>query len=207
MGLTGKVRGAVRWLLQAYGTPKIKSALWNAEFASGRWDCLERTAGDCVYPSVEQYAAQGSILDLGCGSGSTAVELAFDSYRDYNGVDISDVAIAKAAQRSKEAGRGQKNHFQQSDFSHYVPAGHYDVILFRDSLYYVPVRKIQPMLESYSGHLSATGVFIVRLSGGGNEKDLQIVEIVENNFVMVEKRLHDNPGALVVIFRPEKAPR
>ena len=36
---------------------------------------------------------------------------------------------------------------------------------------------------------------------------LQIVEIVENNFVMVEKRLHDNPGALVVIFRPEKAPR
>jgi len=28
---------------------------------------------------------------------------------------------------------------------------------------------------------------------------LQIVEIVENNFVMVEKRLHDNPGALVVI--------
>lgn len=50
MGLTGKVRGAVRWLLQAYGTPKIKSALWNAEFASGRWDCLERTAGDCVYP-------------------------------------------------------------------------------------------------------------------------------------------------------------
>ena len=63
------------------------------------------------------------------------------------------------------------------------------------------------MLESYSGHLSATGVFIVRLSGGGNEKDLQIVEIVENNFVMVEKRLHDNPGALVVIFRPEKAPR
>jgi len=40
MGLTGKVRGAVRWLLQAYGTPKIKSALWNAEFASGRWTVL-----------------------------------------------------------------------------------------------------------------------------------------------------------------------
>lgn len=205
MGLIAKIRNVVRGVLQAYGTPKIKSALWNTEFASGRWECLERTPGDCVYPWVEKYAAQGSILDLGCGSGSTAVELAFGSYRGYTGVDISDVAIAKAVRRSQEAGRAQKNHFDKSDFSNYIPVGPYNVILFRDSIYYVPLRKIKTMLDGYSGHLVAEGVFIVRLSGGGNEKDGPIVKIFENNFKIVEKYLHNDPQALIIIFRPEES--
>ncbi len=203
MGLTAKIQNRVRRVLQAYGTPKIKSVLWNTEFASGRWDCLERTPGDCVYPWVEKYAAQGSILDLGCGSGSTAVELAFDSYRDYTGVDISDVAIAKAVRRSQEAGRAQKNRFAKSDFSNYTPAGKYNVILFRESIYYAALRKIRPMLEGYSGHLAANGVFIVRLFGSGNDADRQIVKIFENNFKIVQQFSHRDPQALIVVFRPD----
>jgi SAM-dependent methyltransferase len=152
---------------------------------------------------VEKYAAQGRILDLGCGSGDTAVELALDSYRDYTGVDISDVAIAKAVLRSQEAGRAQKNHFDQSDFSNYTLAGQYNVILFRDSIYYVPLRKIKTMLEGYSAHLTANGVFIVRSFGRGNDNDRQIVKIFEDNFKVVDQYLHRDHQALIVIFRPD----
>ena len=202
MQLVSKARNGLRGLLQAYGTPGMKKVLWNAEFSGGGWNCLDTTPGDCVYRYVEKYAANGSILDLGCGSGSTANELAAVSYQDYTGVDISDVAIAKAIKRTEENGRGYKNCFFQSDFFSYLPTKRYDVILFRDSIYYVPLGKIQSMLERYSKYISDTGVFIVRLwGGGGGHKDKTIVETIERNFTVVEKRLSDEPKAAVIVFR------
>ncbi|MGA3316333.1 MAG: class I SAM-dependent methyltransferase [Candidatus Korobacteraceae bacterium] len=191
----------MRGLLQAYGTPSIKKFLWNVEFSGGRWDCLDTTPGDCVYRYVEKYAAKGSILDLGCGSGSTANELAATTYRQYTGVDISDVAIAKAISRTQETGREQKADFFQFDFSSFLPNEQYDVILFRDSIYYVPTAKIGAMLERYSRYLNEGGVFIVRLWGGGGSKEKTILDIIERNFEIVEKYLSEEPKAAVIVFR------
>ncbi len=42
------LRGAVQW----YGTPSLKKRMWDQEFSSGRWSCLENGTGDCVYPYV-----------------------------------------------------------------------------------------------------------------------------------------------------------
>ncbi len=100
MSLAQKMRNRMRRILQAYGPKKIKSYLWDNEFSRGRWDCLEATPGDVVYPYVERYADKGSILDLGCGSGNTGNELALSAYRDYIGIDISAVAIEKAKTRT-----------------------------------------------------------------------------------------------------------
>src|SRR5882672_10957138 len=157
-----KIRNILRALLQGYGTESLKRRLWNVEFARGRWDCLDRTPGDCVYPYVEKYAKKGSILDLGCGSGSTGNELDPTTYQDYTGVDISDVAIEKAKKKTEENSRGDRNGYFQSDLFSYVPTTRYDVILFRDSIYYVPLRNVIPMLSRYSNHLKESGVFIVR---------------------------------------------
>lgn len=115
MYLTEKVRNISRRLLQAYGPRKIKRYLWNIEFSRGRWDCLDQTPGDCLYPYIEKYANHGSILDLGCGSGSTASDLATDTYRDYTGIDISDVALDKARKSAEKNGRKGKTLFFQSD--------------------------------------------------------------------------------------------
>jgi SAM-dependent methyltransferase len=200
MGATNKIRNAVRGFLQYYGTGKVKSRLWDAEFAQGRWDCLESTPGDCVYPFIEKYANQGSILDLGCGSGSTGNEVAASAYRDYIGVDISEVAIGKAKAKSEENCRGEKNRFFQFDIASYAPAQQFDVILFRDTIYYLPTPNIPPILERYSRHLKAGGVFIVRV-WDGKDKQRNIVKVIEKNFQVVEKFAPAESSVVVLVFQ------
>ena len=200
INLAGEVRNILRGVLQAYGTSNVKRHLWNREFSRGRWDCLDRTPGDCVYPYLEKYAANGSMLDLGCGSGSSGNELDQTKYRLYTGVDVSDVAIAKARRRTEENGRTAQNCYLQSDIFSYVPTQQYHVILFRDSIYYIPARRIKAMLDQYAKYLNDGGVFIVRMSNG-SDKYKPIMDTIESNFEIVEKHLAVQPPAVVLVFR------
>lgn len=199
-----RVRNKVRGILLARGPQRIKRSLWNAEFAKGRWAQLEQTHGDCVYPCLEQYGREGSILDLGCGSGNTGIELPAGTYRDYTGVDISDVAIDRAAKKAEEDGRSHKNRYIQSEIFSYEPAQQFNVILFRDSIYYVPGSKHKEMLDRYSKFLNRGGVFIVRLwTGNGKYRD--IVSFLEGNFEIVEKKVTGPSDTVVLVFRPAHA--
>ncbi len=83
-----KLRNVARVMVQRYGTADMKKRLWDSEFSSGRWDCLDNMPYDCVYPYVEKYAGKCSILDLGCGPGATGNELGSDRYSSYTGVDL-----------------------------------------------------------------------------------------------------------------------
>lgn len=201
MLVRSKARNALRSLMQAYGTPAAKRRLWNAEFGSGRWKCLDSTAGDCIYPYLEKYSRQGHILDLGCGSGSTANELAASTYATYVGVDISDVALQQARVRSEQTGRAAKTWFYQSDIASYAPDRQFDVILFRDSLYYVPRHNTAPTLHRYAQHLSRTGVFIVRIANG-DEKYGALIALIERHFRIIETGHFADPDAVVLVFAP-----
>jgi SAM-dependent methyltransferase len=198
-----KARNGLRRVLQAYGTENIKRRMWDVEFSRGRWNCLDATPGDCVYPCVEKYANNGRVLDLGCGSGSTGNELDAATYQHYTGVDISEVAIEKARQRTDANGRGDKSRYVQSDIFSYVPDQTFDVILFRDSIYYIPRGRITSMLDRYSKHLRDTGVFIVRIASR-SDKYQPIVDRIERHFDVVEERVSDQPEALVIVFRPHR---
>ena len=198
-----RVRNAVRGLLQAYGTRAIKQHLWNTEFSSGHWDCLDDTRGDCVYRYLERYAGGGRILDLGCGSGTTALELNPACYRHYTGVDISEVAIQKARLRSPAFQQADEIEFRQGDIFSYVAGGPFEVILFRDSIYYVPHGRIAGMLRRYANYLSDTGVFIVRMASGRDAYG-SIVETIESEFDVAETYASDDPKAFVIVFRPRR---
>ena len=195
-----RVRNKVRGLLLAHGTKRIKRSLWNAEYAGGRWDHLARTLGDCLYPRLEQYGNGGSILDLGCGSGNTGTELDANTYHDYTGVDISDVAIDKARERAEEDGRAEKTRYIQWDITSYEPTQRFDVILFRDSIYYVPRPKVKGMLDRYSKFLKRGGVFIVRL-WTVKGKLRSTVDLLETNFEIVEKIVSGPSDTVVLVFR------
>ena len=193
--------------LKSYGPTSIKKVLWDKEFSGTKWDFIDDTAGDCVYPHLEKYSQNGSILDLGCGPGNTANELSITAYRSYLGVDISEAALAKASRRTEENGRSDKNRFEQSDIISYVPSQQFDVILFRESLYHVPINKIKALLDRYSKYLTTGGVFIVRLGisdgkdGEAKKRPKAMVEVIESEFEVVEKSEYGKSRQTVIVFR------
>ena len=194
--------------LKVYGPSNLKKIFWDKEYSSTKWDFADNTAGDCVYEHLEKHAANGSILDLGCGSGNTANEMAESAYQSYLGVDISKTALAKAARRSKENGREHKNRFACGDFITYVPTQQFDVILFRESMYHVPLNKIKATLERYSLYLKDGGVFIVRLFAGDREnlerkpRPTAMLNLIAAEFDVVEKREYEKRGLpTVIVFR------
>jgi SAM-dependent methyltransferase len=203
--LLQKAWNVSRGVLQSYGPPVLKRRLWNKEFDGGRWSCLVSTEGDCVYTWIEKYAKKGRILDLGCGSGNTANELDGSSYEEYLGLDISDVATRMAAKRSEDCGRGSKNRFVCADMESFTPDTDFDVILLRESIYYVPQRKVVSMLHRYSKFLKRDGVFVVRFWYEAKP----LLAMIKENFQIVESYFSaDSPTAspnyeAVLIFRPK----
>jgi SAM-dependent methyltransferase len=198
-----------RGFIASYGPSGIKKRIWDQEYSGAKWDFIDNTAGDCVYPYLEKYAHNGNILDLGCGPGNTANELAADVYQTYIGVDISEAALAKAVRRTEENGRTGKNSFVNSDFLGYQPTLDFDVILFRESLYHVPYGQVLPILKKFSNNLKSTGVFIVRLYAGNQTPGViktrvtRKLDLIRREFDVVESRQFDLPALPnVLVFRP-----
>jgi SAM-dependent methyltransferase len=131
------------------------------------------------------------------------------TYKSYLGVDISEAALAKAKRRTEECGRQNKNRFDCGDFLAYVPPGKYDVILFRESMYHVPLGKVKSTLDRYSEYLKDGGVFIVRLyassqEGKDKQRPIAMLGIMEAEFDVVEKRQYEEQGRpTVIVFRPK----
>lgn len=199
-----------RGFLLSYGPTKFKKALWDKEFSSDKWDFIDNTASDCVYPHLEKYARGGDILDLGCGPGNTANELAESAYTTYVGVDISESALAKAVKRTNENGRASKNTFVCSDFLGYMPTRDFDVILFRESMYHVPYGAVLELLDKYAKYLKSDGVFIVRLYTGDfqtGKTKLRVkkkMDLIKSNSVSIEEARYDKPGyPTIMVFRPK----
>jgi SAM-dependent methyltransferase len=198
--------------LKSYGPSRLKKYFWEKEFSGSKWDFIDNTAGDCVYENLEKYSRNGSILDLGCGPGNTANEVAFNSYQNYVGVDISEAALEKGRKRTLESGRSAKNMFVQGDFVSYEPIQKFDVILFRESMYHVPMGKIKATLDRLSNYLKEDGVFVVRMftgddwEGGKRNKPrpLAMIKILETEFEVVEKRVYERRGdPNVLILKPK----
>jgi SAM-dependent methyltransferase len=201
----------VEGFLASYGPSGIKKMLWDRDFSGDKWNFIDDTFGDCIYPHLEKYARYGSILDLGCGPGNTANELASEVYQKYIGVDISEVALAKALKRTQENGRAEKNSFVRSDFLGYKATQEFDIILFRESLYHVPYGQVLTILGKYSKHLKEDGVFIVRLYAGDIQtgkikyRVARKLNLIKREFDLVEAYQYDTPGTpTILIFRPRR---
>ena len=150
-------------ILKRWGSTSTKKWIWDEEFASGQCDYLDHTGDDVIYLFLDKYANNGSILDLGFGSGNTGNEMDVSKYDSYTGVDISENAIQRALIRSKNNHRQEKNEYVCDDISIYVPRKRYDIILFRESIFYLPKTKIKDILKGYSYYLKERGVFIFRM--------------------------------------------
>src|SRR6266481_5210011 len=199
----------VRGFLMSYGPPSIKKRMWDKEFSGEKWNFIDNTLGDCVYPHLEKHAHGGDILDLGCGPGNTANELSVDAYGSYIGVDISEAALAKAVKRTAENGRSDKNSFVCSDFLGYRPTKEFDIILFRESMYHIPYGQVLEILEKYSKSRKKDGVFVVRVYAGDHRpgkikyRVKRKLDLIKREFDILESRQYDTWGLPnVLVFRP-----
>jgi 2-polyprenyl-3-methyl-5-hydroxy-6-metoxy-1,4-benzoquinol methylase len=203
---------ALRFALGAfksYAPSGLKRIFWDKEYSGHKWDFADHTENDCVYLHLEKHAANGSILDLGCGTGNTSNELARDAYQKYLGVDISEVCLSKARARSQENGRAAKNQFVFGEILLFSTPQKFDVILFRESLYHVPMGKIVSTLNRYSKNLRENGVIIVRIytsdpNGTPKPRPTAMIGIIEREFDVVENCHYRESGATVIVFRPRR---
>lgn len=103
-----------------------------------------------------------SILDLGCGTGSHAIQLASDGY-DVTGVDRSsemlNVAISKSIHRDTTCD------FLQSDIRHFNDTLKYDAVIMMFAVlgYQYSNEDVIAALKTVSRHLKKGGVFICDL--------------------------------------------
>jgi len=69
----------------------------------------------------------GSALDLGCGEGADAIWLAQQGWQ-VTGVDISSVALSRAAKHAVDAGVADRIDWQQHDLGKSFPDGAFDLV-------------------------------------------------------------------------------
>ena len=120
-------------------------------------------------------------------------------------MDISDVAIEKARQRSQAAGRSAKNEYFQCDIMTFVPRKLYDVILFRESIAYIPRAKVPALLARYAKYLNREGVFIVRWSNARQGEE--IMEHAEGYRLVERHTTPDGSGPFLAIMEWSAVPR
>jgi 2-polyprenyl-6-hydroxyphenyl methylase/3-demethylubiquinone-9 3-methyltransferase len=201
-GLNYLVGRATRFLndrlFKKWASFSTKKAIWDAEFASGKWDFLEDARDERLYHYLEKYSGNGDILDLGCGAGNTGTEIADSKYRRYIGVDVSEIAIRQASDRSLQAHREHKNQYICADIFSYEPSDTYQMILFRESLFYIPTSRINGLLEKYSKHLNESGVFVVSMYA--SDKHRSIIRVIENNYQIIDRSSRDGSD-VILVFR------
>jgi SAM-dependent methyltransferase len=193
-----KIPMILKAILKRWSSPGVKRVIWDREFSDGKWDYLDNTCEDVIYQYLEKYSNNGDILDLGCGSGNTGNEISIYKYEQYTGVDISEHAIQKATVKCALLHRANKNRYIAADISRYIPEKRYDVILFRESIYYIPIYRIKKILDTYANHLKEKGVCIIRMCDA--EKYKSIANLIEKNYRVVEKHLLKNTKGIIIIF-------
>ncbi|MGI5223626.1 class I SAM-dependent methyltransferase [Actinoallomurus sp. CA-142502] len=106
----------------------------------------------------------GRALDLGCGEGGDAVWLARRGWR-VTAVDVSRVALERAARHAAEAGVAERIDFQQHDLGKSFPAGEFELVSahFLHSLVDMPREEI---LRTAASAAVRGGVLLIVSHGG-----------------------------------------
>lgn len=199
-----KLGNLVRRSRQLLGTSEMKQKLWDAEYSGGKWKLDKQTLADPVYEHLCRHAAGGRVLELGCGTGNTGEELPADSYSEYVGMDVSQVAVDWARGRSERSGRSAKNTYFQGDILQFEPSGMFTIVLMRESIYYIPIPKLRATLDRYARHLRQGGVFVVTLISGKSYR--KIVELVESSYRVLAKAHPRSDDSLILVFEPSGVP-
>lgn len=172
----------------------LRGRAFDARYRTGQWASFDRTVSPELLALVEQYAGGGRILSLGCGSGSLVVALAPGSYDLFIGVDLASVAIQRARARHLP-----KTRFEIADLAEYRTDDVFDLILFEESLYYVPQAHYDQVLNRYQHNLRPGAVFLVTIADPTRFEAL--LHAIRRNYGIIEDRSFANSRRRLLVFR------
>lgn len=101
----------------------------------------------------------GRALDLGCGEGADAIWLAGRGWT-VTAVDISTVALGRAAEHAKAAGVGELIDWQQHELGRSFPEGEFDLVSAQ-FLHSKTELARDEILRSAAGAVAAGGVLLI----------------------------------------------
>jgi 2-polyprenyl-3-methyl-5-hydroxy-6-metoxy-1,4-benzoquinol methylase len=125
-----------------------------------------------------------SLLDLGC-AGATLAQRLGPRYDVYWGVDISSFAVSqgKANILTMTDRKPIDCHFEAASILDFQPARQFDVIVFNEVLYYLPLNQIAPTLNRYAKYLAQDGIILVSLKNEAVARLVQSVALRRLEFV------------------------
>lgn len=195
--------GPFRALIKRRGPRWMRQLVWDADARRGtNLHPVDTGYRSAICDLIEKYSAGGNILDLGCSDGHVCLGLAASAFASYTGVDISEVALQEASRKRDAMGadRASKVRFEVGDIGTHVPAQPLEVILFKDSLYYLTRRDIITALHHYERFLRPEGVFVVQMDN--ITRHGWIRDLIRQTYKMVEDVEDREQDVMMMVFRP-----
>lgn len=106
-------------------TEQLPEDYWNAFYAEH--DQIWSGRPNVVLVDEVSGLTPGRALDLGCGEGADAIWLAQQGWT-VTAVDISSVALRRAAQHAEDAGVADRIDWQQHELGTSFPSGEFDLV-------------------------------------------------------------------------------
>ncbi len=186
------------------GSRRVRALIWDWEFRTGQWRHLESSDDRPLYEVVTRFLDGGRLLDLGCGNGAVRCELPSGSVALYVGVDISDEAISRTKERSSALPALPDGQLlivgDITDPDVLARAGGaFDVVLLRESIYYLKEARVPEFLAAAAKLLSARGVIVIKIHDR-NRYAGHVAEIRRARTV-VEERAPANSTTIILVVQ------
>ena len=138
-------------------------ASWNDQYLRGKWNCDRRSANTIA--RVVNLCRGGRLIEFGCGSGDLPHVLPAGTFSTYLGIDISDVAIAKAKQLAHER-QLKACEFSQMDMTRWPGDAGVSLVLVEECLYYLDEKAQEAFLLGCCRSLAEEGRILVVVHDG-----------------------------------------
>lgn len=182
----------IHYLVTRFGSRKLRALAFDGKYQAGRWGGHDDGGGELA-AMVSHYLRKGDLLILGCGGATVLDGLEASGLNSALGVDLSAEAVRLASRFASS-----RVSFVVQDMELLDCSSEYDVMLFSESLYYVPAQRQLPLLRRLSKHLKHGGAFIVTLAEPQRYAD--ILKRIRGEFDVCIDRAIGGSSRHVIVF-------
>jgi 2-polyprenyl-3-methyl-5-hydroxy-6-metoxy-1,4-benzoquinol methylase len=183
----------IHYLATRFGWKKLRSQAFDAKYKSGDWSFRNEGSGELA-DVVRRYLNSGDLLIMGCGGASILKDFKASELKSSLGIDLSEEAIRLASHFSSKT-----ISFRVADMTTFKCPYPVDVILFSESLNYVPEIRQEALLRRLAADLKPTGAFVVTFAQSIRYKDM--LDGIRHNFQVLEDKTFSGSIRHLIVFR------